>query len=163
VVGFGGAETLPNKVQPFISALSVSFAVGGVQKSRCTFGVRRSIWELITRTLELSPGVLDTTVLVVLFREGENIYERAIAKHMASRPFGFQWKNCPNNCRGQFNIKPKTKTNGRVSLQCTLCRWKSRKISYWAGNDHFHQMNGNMPAIFWYEFPPQPSLQNMFF
>jgi len=157
VIGFQEMAP-PTTVEHFISSLAITLAIGGVQSTKTG---SHPIWDLVCSTVDGSQAILDSTPVVVLFQADGKVFQRAICKHTPTRPFGFEFKACRNNCTGERRIVPKMR-DGFVRLVCLQCNWVSAKVPYDCGNAHFVQLRLDSPRLFWHHFPAGPSLHTMF-
>ncbi|KAM6491894.1 hypothetical protein JOM56_012532 [Amanita muscaria] len=166
IVGFGGAETLPDVVSPFVVALTLKLATQGFPsvKKQDIVGNQRldvpRLWDAFRTLLTDHCSVLDYTTIVFIFRDGEQTLQRMVSKHQESRPFGFDFQDCPNSCQGQFPLKVTTQSS-KCHLTCLNCSWRSHWVSL-ESNWYFHELHPSAPRLFWHEFPASHSTANLF-
>jgi hypothetical protein len=154
---------LPDVVTPFIVALTQAIAVNGFPHVRKLDGEGHEVprlWDLFRTVLADNRSLLDCTVVIFIFREGGQTLERAVGKHLENRPFGFEFTDCPKECRGQFRLATSSR-DSKVRMACTKCKWQSKWVAV-DSNKHFHLLHPSAPKIFWHTFPATHSAANLF-
>lgn len=167
VVGFGGAETLPAAVAPFVAALTSEMAKHGFPHVRKRdqvgdqhFEVPR-LWDAFRNVLIDHRSVLDSTTVVFIFRDGAKTRQRVVSKHVELyRPFGYSFEGCPKGCKAQFHLMTVSRHN-KLRMTCVICKWKSGLVPF-ESNEHFRVLHPSAPTVFWHEFPATHGAANLF-
>lgn len=155
MIGFGGAATLPNIVQPYIQAVVRAVALAGIA----------DLWTTIGDALLAGPEILKHTTVVAVYRDAANaVQSREVGLHsIPLHPFGYDGFTCvTEGCLRPMGDTLARQRDGKVSLVCDRCKWKSRWIQL-VDNKYFHTVRKSAaPMIFWHNFPSSPALTTLF-
>lgn len=159
LIGFGGNETMPHDVQPFVNGLVVQIAIHGMG----------DIWTAVSNALISYPTAVQHNSLIAIYRSGPQLLAREVGAHRLERPLGFHFTKCgrrsclskdrPGHVVGELN-------NSRVRIRCKACSWRSgwMLLEQLEKNGHFIPLHKTRaPLIFYHHFPSPAELSALFF
>jgi hypothetical protein len=159
LIGFGGHETMPHDVQPFVSGLVEKVAIHGMDGSN-------PLWEIVRDTLISYPTTVTTNTVIAAFKHNGVDTAMEIGMHRPERPLGYYFTKCGNSsCKTMDrpgHILGELRDN-TAKIRCTACRWKSKGVKI----DEDHQLirplhKTKAPLLFYHSFPSPPDLPSMF-
>lgn len=159
LVGFGGNETMPHDVQPFVNGLVEKIATNGVQKE--------DLWKLVEETLISFPTTVTTNTVIVAFATEDGFVARQIGMHRAERPLGCFFPKCGLvSCKSKDrpgHIIGELRDGSSARIRCKCCGWKSNWVRLESQAYISHLQKTRAPLLFYHAFPSPAGLLSMFF
>jgi hypothetical protein len=157
LIGFGGHETMPHDVQPFVNGLVEKVAIHGIDGD---------IWRIVRDNLIAYPSTVTTNTVIAAYATDSGFVAREIGMHRAERPLGYHFASCgtadcPSKERpGHILGELRDMTSARI--RCKTCKWRS-KIVKLENQDFFRPLHATQaPLLFHHAFPSPPGLSTMF-
>lgn len=175
LVGFGGSETMPHDVEPFVNGLAERIATQGMAVTTKT-GEHSSqgtpnIWATITDVLLAYPTTVDQNSLVVMYRSEEDgeIQSREVGAHRVERPLGFHFTRC--GFRGCPSMNASGHIRGdlfqdRIQITCKACGGRSgrKTIEDIEKKEYFTRLHRTRaPMLFYHGYPAPAGIWDYFF
>lgn len=156
VLGFAGSSTIPSQIR---NALSQVIERIGVDKTG-------SLWETIVRVIGHDLLLLQVNAVVVVYRERDTneVEARKIGRHDPPlRPWGVEFHACgtPGCDRMSRDFVVRSDIFD-VRMTCRYCRWTSAWVKQPHWKDHVFRLDSTLPNVFWHDYPPSKSLQQLF-
>lgn len=160
IIGFGGHETMPHDVQPFVNGLVEKVAIHGM-------GGENALWQMVVDALISYPTTVITNSVVVIYGTGNGSFiAREIGMHRAERPLGFHFTKCgnphcgskdrPGHIMGELN----NLTTARV--HCKACKWRSKYLKIDQQEFFMPLHKTKAPLLFYHAFPSPAGLSSVF-
>lgn len=157
LVGFGGHETMPHDVEPFVNGLVQNVGIHGMGED---------IWDVVRDSVISFPDTVKSNTVIAVIAKDDGFYAREIGMHRKERPLGYDFTQCGNpvcpsmNRRGHINGELRDLTVARI--RCKTCKWKSRSVRV---VNHplikpLHETRA--PLLFYHAFPSPAGLSSMF-
>ena len=119
LIGFGGHETMPHDVQPFVSGLVEKVAIHGI------YG---DVWQMVHDALIAFPTTVTTNTVIAAYRSGTQFLAREVGMHRAERPLGCHISNCGRpDCPSKGrpgNIIGEHRSLVEARIRCKSCKWR---------------------------------------
>ena len=160
LVAFGGHETMPHDVQPFVCRLTERIAIHGMD------GVD-SVWGMVRDTLISFPTTVTTNTVIAAYREQGSVMAKEVGMHRGERPLGYHFKKCGNpSCPSQDrpgHIMGEVRSPHIYRIRCKACKWKSGNVRVDDSNPYIRPLHETRaPLLFYHPFPSPAGLTNMF-
>lgn len=168
LIGFGGHETMPHDVQPFVNGLVEKVAMHGMATlSRDSAPAEDPLWQMVCDTLISYPTTVNTNTVIAIYGIGNGSFiSREIGMHRPERPLGFHFTKCGNpDCASKDrpgHILGELRDGNTARIRCKACRWKSQpvKINEQPFFTPLHKTKA--PLLFYHAFPSPPGLSSTF-
>lgn len=159
LVGFGGHETMPHDVQPFVNGLVEKVAIHGIDEE---------IWPIVRDTLIDYPCTVTTNTVIAAYATDSGFVAREIGMHRAERPLGYHFArcgtaDCPSRERPGHIIGELQKEMTIARIRCKACKWKSRNVKLDKQSFFLPVHPTKAPLLFYHTFPSPTGLSTMFF
>ena len=167
MVTFPAHAVLAAHARSFISSMTRELAIDNTT----AVGSPRhpSIWAAFRRAVKHSPVVLESSLLMLIFKEwGEGAQQRAecrqVGLHMLPfNAWGVQFKACRNGCSvvaSDISFCPDGE--GKIRCVCKLCGWKSCRLKHTDVKEMVLKLCDELPSVCWHPYPPSPHLLSAF-
>ena len=167
MVAFPAHAVLAAHARSFVSSMTRELAIDNTAAA----GSPRhpSVWAAFVRAVKHSPVVLESSPLVLIFKErGEGAQRRAECRQVGSHmpPFnawGVQFKACGNGCSvvaSDISFCPDGE--GKIRCVCKLCGWKSCRLKHADVKEMVPKLCDELPSVCWHPYPPSPHLLSAF-
>jgi hypothetical protein len=156
LIAFGGHETMPHDVQPFVNGLVEKVSINGID----------NIWDMVRETILQFPNTVTTNSVIAVYQEKTGHTAREVGMHQAHRPLGYTFQLCKMpDCRSAGNpghIMGEFKDDA-AKIRCTVCGWKSKWLKL-ENQPYIAQLHkARAPLLFFHNFPSPAGLATMFF
>jgi hypothetical protein len=158
LIGFGGHETMPLDIHPFVNGLVERVA---------TQGMGDSIWNLVQDSLIAHPTTVLTNTVIAAFLTQTGFVAREIGMHRGERPLGYHFTQCgraecPSRQRPGHIMGELMNEQTSARIRCKACKWRSKTVKL-ASQDFFQPLHPTKaPLLFHHAFPSPPGLSTMF-
>jgi hypothetical protein len=166
VIAFPAHRILAAHARSFVSSMTRELAIDNAAEA----GSARppSIWEAFVRAVKHSLGVLESSPLVLIFKErGEGAQRHAecrqVGLHMPPfNAWGVQFRACGRGCTVVASDLSFRWDKGAMRCHCKLCGWKSCRVKDDDVADMVTNLCAELPSVYWHTFPPSPHLLSTF-
>jgi hypothetical protein len=161
LVAFGGHETMPHDVHPFVNGIVEKVAIHGMGRGD------DPCWEVVKDALISYPTTVTTNSVIAVCSTGDRSFTaRAVGMHRAERPLGYHFTKCGNpNCEGKErpgHIIGELKDHNTARIRCKACKWKSKNVKI-DGQPFIRPLHSTKaPLLFYHAFPSPSGLPSMF-
>jgi hypothetical protein len=160
LVAFGGHETMPHDVLPFVNGLVERVTIHGM-------GGEDPLWQMVSDTLISYPTTVTTNTVVALYATGNGSFmAREIGMHRAERPLGYHFDKCGNpQCPSRDrpgHIIGELREFNVARIRCKACRWKSKAVRVDQQRFFTPLSKTKAPLLFYHSFPSPAALSSMF-
>lgn len=160
LVGFGGHETMPHDVQPFVNGLVENLSI-------CGMGGEDPLWQMVRDTLISYPTTVTTNSVIATYSTGNGSFiSREIGMHRAERPLGYNFTKCGNPECGSKDrpghIMGELRDSNTARIRCKACKWRSKNVKI-DQHPFFTPLHPTKaPLLFYHPFPSPPGLSSTF-
>lgn len=128
-----------------------------------------NIWAAVTKAIRAAPAVLESSPVVVFFKErGEKEARSVVCRQIAMHapPFnawGVQFRTCGNSCKDVLPTDFSFRTDkGAIRCHCAMCGWKSCRVRHDDVLDMVPVLSPDLPLVYHHPYPPSFHLLDTF-